>query len=191
VGASRRRSSPRRRAERVLREAQVLDDAPADQVLLDDALGLIFYEMLAGQHPFDVNLPSAALFELQRNRRPPPLRDKNPDCDASEDLEWVIMRLLAKAPEERYQDAVAVIAAIDGAMQGIQGFLQRRESHRPPAGAPTRSAVLPVDRLRAPRLATRLRGAEWWTRIEKSWLLGGAVRDISSPPLSVVIRSGR
>jgi eukaryotic-like serine/threonine-protein kinase len=134
------------------------------------ALGLIFYEMLAGQHPFDVNLPPAALFELQRNRLPPPLRDKNADCDASEDLEWVIMRLLAKTPEERYQEASAVVAAIDGAMQGIQGFMQRRESHRPPAGLPARSVALAVERARAPTPAIRRS-----PRIERSWLAGGAI----------------
>jgi serine/threonine-protein kinase len=134
------------------------------------ALGLIFYEMLAGRHPFDVNLPAAALFELQRNRKPPPLRELNPECDASEDLEWVIMRLLAKAPEERYQDASAVAAAIDGAMRGIQGFMQRRESHRPPAAHPAKSGFIPLARSREPKHA-----AAWWQRIERPWLYGGAV----------------
>jgi serine/threonine-protein kinase len=134
------------------------------------ALGLILYEMLAGRHPFDVNLPAAALFELQRNAKPPPLRELNPECDAFEDLEWVITRLLAKAPEERYQDAGAVAAAIDGAMRGIQGFMQRRESHRPPAAMPSRSMTAPPIAVREPR-----RAPAWWTRIERPWLYGAAV----------------
>lgn len=125
------------------------------------ALGLIFYEMLAGRHPFDVNLPAAALFELQRNRKPPPLRELNPACDASDDLEWVIMRLLAKAPEERYQDASAVAAAIDGAMQGIQGFMRRQEAHEPPAPVPARSAVVRVNPPPAPKRT-------------RTWLYAGA-----------------
>jgi serine/threonine-protein kinase len=147
------------------------------------ALGLIFYEMLAGQHPFDVNLPPAALFELQRNRPPPPLREKNPDCDASEDLEWVIMRLLAKAPEERYQDASSVAAAIDGAMRGIQGFMQRRESHRPPAGLPSRSSVRRVD---APRASQR--GVEAERSSRRGWLLGGAIALLAIVGAIAVVR---
>lgn len=134
------------------------------------ALGLILYEMLAGRHPFDVNLPAAALFELQRNAKPPPLRELNPECDASEDLQWVLTRLLAKAPEERYQDAGAVAAAIDGAMRGIQGFMQRRESHRPPAALPARSVTAPPIAVREPR-----RVPAWWQRIERPWLYGAAV----------------
>ena len=111
------------------------------------ALGLILYEMLAGKHPFDVNLPAAQLFELQRNSPPPPLRERNPECDAPPDLEWVVMRLLAKTPEQRYPDATAAGAAIAGAMRGIQGFLRATESDRPPPAPPRRSfAALPEPR---------------------------------------------
>jgi serine/threonine protein kinase len=133
------------------------------------ALGLIFYEMLAGQHPFDVNLPAAELFRLQQHQRPPPLREKNPDCDASADLEWVIMRLLAKKPEERYQDAASVVTAIDGATHGLQGFAQRRESHRAPAALP-----VPAE---APLNAASRTATQPSKRVERSWswLLGGAI----------------
>jgi serine/threonine-protein kinase len=134
------------------------------------ALGVIFYEMLAGQHPFDVNLPAAELFKLQRQQTPPPLREKNPDCDASADLEWVIMRLLAKKPEERYQDAASVAAAIDGAMQGLQGFMRRRESHRAPAALPAASGSVSAA-------AASVVGREPSKRAQRSWSwwLGGAI----------------
>jgi serine/threonine-protein kinase len=134
------------------------------------ALGVIFYEMLAGQHPFDVNLPAAELFKLQRQQTPPPLREKNPDCDASADLEWVIMRLLAKKPEERYQDAASVAAAIDGAMQGLQGFARRRESHRAPGPLPAASgSVSAAAASLVGREPSKRAGRSW------SWWLGGAL----------------
>ncbi len=126
------------------------------------ALGLIFYEMLASKHPFDVTLPAVQLFEQQRKTPPPPLRERNPDCNAPQDLEWVIMRLLAKAPEERWQDANAAAAAIAGATRGIQGFFTTQESYRPPAAPALRnsaSVLEPSDDAkpvaRAPRAAEK------------------------------------
>ena len=132
------------------------------------ALGLILYEMLAGKHPFDVNLPAPQLFELQRNSPPPPLRERNPGCDAPPDLEWAVMRLLAKAPEERFQDATAAASAIAGAMRGIQGFLKPSESDRPPPSPPRRSfaAVNEVGAHDSARMARELvaRPGQSWTR---------------------------
>jgi serine/threonine-protein kinase len=146
------------------------------------SLGLIFYEMLAGQHPFDVNLPAAELFELQRSRRPPPLREKNPECDASADLEYVIMRLLAKDPEERYPDATSVAAAIDGAMHGLQGFMQRRESHRAPA-------LLPARRVALPNIGTLAsqRDAEHSKPVERSWWGRGAIALLGLVAIAAVL----
>jgi serine/threonine-protein kinase len=95
------------------------------------------------------------------------------------------MRLLAKAPEERYQDASSAAAAIAGAMRGIQGFLERHDSDPPPPGPPRRSfAALPevpahVERpesaRRAGKLETWLGVARTWTRARQVGALAGAL----------------
>lgn len=78
------------------------------------SLGVIFYEMLSGQHPFESDDP-AKLFAQHKNTPPPPFRERNPSAIVPAPLEAVVQRLLAKDPDERYADADALVEAIDGA----------------------------------------------------------------------------
>ena len=75
------------------------------------ALGVMLYEMLAGKVPFDrpnsVNILMAHVHEA-----PPPLRDINPECDATETLEAIVMKSLAKLPEERFDTMDAMLVAL-------------------------------------------------------------------------------
>lgn len=73
------------------------------------SLGVVLYEMLACVRPFD----AATFSELARKAQtepPPSLRLYRPDTP--EALERVIMRALAKTPEERWKDAESFAAAL-------------------------------------------------------------------------------
>jgi serine/threonine-protein kinase len=76
------------------------------------ALGIVLYEMLAGTHPFDTTEP-VELFRRHNKVRPPPIAARSPGIFVPPSLEAVVMRLLEKAPEARYESAEALIAALD------------------------------------------------------------------------------
>jgi len=64
------------------------------------ALGLIVYQLLTGSIPF--NGSTMAEFMIAKLQHPiPPMRDVNPICDATDALENLVYRMLARRPEER------------------------------------------------------------------------------------------
>ncbi len=66
------------------------------------ALGIILYEMLGGQVPFnDTSIPAILVKHL--NETPRPLRELRPDLDAA--LEAIVLRCLEKQADKRYQSA--------------------------------------------------------------------------------------
>lgn len=77
------------------------------------ALGVILYEMLTGIVPFDD--PSPTSVALQHITLPPPRpRDLNPDLPP--EVEAVLLKALAKKPEERYASGAALMAALETAL---------------------------------------------------------------------------
>lgn len=65
------------------------------------SLGIVLYEMLAGERPFNGRTPTEiALKQIQAE--PAPLRQLNPGVPAS--LERTVLRMLAKNPEDRQQN---------------------------------------------------------------------------------------
>jgi serine/threonine-protein kinase len=81
------------------------------------ALGLVFYEMLAGKHPFDTTDP-VQLFKHHARTPPPPIEKRAPGVVVPPAVEAVVQKLLAKERDQRYPTAEAVIAALDAAWDG-------------------------------------------------------------------------
>jgi serine/threonine protein kinase len=73
--------------------------SPASDVY---ALGVTFYEMLAGKPPFDGG-DFATLAHLHLTASPPPLQPRNPEVPDTLDL--IIQKVLSKEPSARYRTA--------------------------------------------------------------------------------------
>jgi serine/threonine protein kinase len=73
------------------------------------ALGVVFFEMLAGRPPFSA--PSIEqLFRAVRSGEVPRLQDARPDVP--DRVQAVISRMLQREPDDRYPDAPSVAAAL-------------------------------------------------------------------------------
>ncbi|APR74759.1 serine/threonine protein kinase [Minicystis rosea] len=78
------------------------------------ALGILFYEMLAGFRPF-ISVDPGELF-LEQHEGAQPFARRAPDVMVPPELEAVVLRLLAHDPAVRYQTGAEVVDAIDSAM---------------------------------------------------------------------------
>ncbi len=95
------------------------------------ALGVVFYEMLAGKHPFDATEPTE-LFRQHRSKAVPPIADRAPGVVVPPEVEAIARRMLAKDPDERYQDADELLGDLDQASPPEAVPLSRPSSTRTP-----------------------------------------------------------
>jgi serine/threonine-protein kinase len=116
------------------------------------AIGIVLYEMLTGTIPFEGD--SAVTIALKQVSEPPlPPGRLNPAV--SPELEAVVMRALAKAPEQRFADADEFIAALEAARVDA------------PVGAAT-TAFMPVatpvveEEVVYAEPLVEERGSRWW-----------------------------
>ena len=87
-------------------QAQGLEAGPRSDLY---ALGITLYEMLTGRVPFNAENPIAVAMQ-QVQATPAPPRQLNRGIPPA--LEAVILRLLAKNPNDRFPDAASVIVAL-------------------------------------------------------------------------------
>ena len=92
------------------------------------ALGVVLYEALTGRLPFSGDDPLAVIAQ-HLNARPTPPRELRPELPPA--LEAVILRLLAKEPDDRFATASAVKAAL--AAIPLEGAALSARRHNLPA----------------------------------------------------------
>src|SRR5690606_7348646 len=81
------------------------------------SLGIVLYQMLTGRVPFDD--PSMATVVL-RILNDPPQPPRSIDPNISPDVEAVVMRTLAKTPEQRYASGQELVDALEKAFSVAQ-----------------------------------------------------------------------
>jgi TolB-like protein/predicted Zn-dependent protease len=98
------------------------------------SLGVLLYELLDGQAPFDGATPSDVLVAILQHE-PPPLTLVRPEVGA--DLAHVIATCLAKDPQRRYASGKALAEALEAL----------NDKQKPAATGPPSIAVLPFRNL--------------------------------------------
>jgi beta-lactam-binding protein with PASTA domain/tRNA A-37 threonylcarbamoyl transferase component Bud32 len=126
------------------------------------SIGIILYEMLTARVPFDGE--SAVTIALKQvSEQPVPPSQLNPAV--SPQLEAVVMRALAKDPAQRYPDADAFIAALQG--QEVPPTEATAIAAAPVVAAAPVMAREPVTPVPAAAVLADEEGSRWWM-----WLLG-------------------
>ena len=77
------------------------------------SIGIVLYELLTGRVPFDANDPfNVAKMQVEQN----PIEPKRLNENIPRSVNAVVLRALAKKPEERYNSVTEMIAAIKNAV---------------------------------------------------------------------------
>lgn len=108
------------------------------------SLGIVLYEMVAGQPPFTGDSPLSIAYK-QVHEQPTPLHEFVPNVPRA--FEAIVARLLTKDPDRRYATAEAVRDDLrrfrDGVpVQALAAILNEKHNEPPAAAAPT--TVIPT-----------------------------------------------
>jgi len=84
------------------------------------SLGVMLYELMAGSRPFDATSP-LEVARLQVEEAPQPPAQRAPERKIPDSLERVIMKALAKQPQDRWQTAKEFRGALESALGADKG----------------------------------------------------------------------
>lgn len=129
------------------------------------SLGVILYELLTGKLPFDAKQPIEYI-QLHVNATPISFAERCPGVSYPVGLEDVVMKALAKDPEERYASAAEFAIA-------LEAMLLPRESREvlPSVSLPSPGPVVPVSDSFEPAAPVASRGVT--RRYRAPWLVFG------------------
>lgn len=106
------------------------------------ALGVVLFEMLSGWSPFSAPTPMAVMYK-QMNEPAPPLRQVN--ITISPWLEGIVDKALTKQPQDRFQRASDLAAALRQKQLAPAAPAQGgKRAKTPPPRAPTARAAAPM-----------------------------------------------
>jgi len=111
------------------------------------SLGIILYELLTGKLPFDAKQPIEYI-QLHVNATPIPLSERRPGATFPPGLENVVMKALAKKPEDRFASAAEFAAALESVLQADIGEGGPISLPTPIPAAPSLQAAAPIEPLR-------------------------------------------
>jgi hypothetical protein len=80
-------------------------------------VGIVLFEMFAGRKPFQSENVGEVIL-MQRESPPPKLRSVAPDARYSVELEALVDKALSKVPEDRFQSAAELAAALTATPEG-------------------------------------------------------------------------
>jgi serine/threonine-protein kinase len=144
-------------------------------------VGIVLFEMLSGRKPFQSDNVGEVIL-MQRESPPPKLRSVAPDARFSAELEALLDRAMSKLPEDRFQSAADLAAALaatpEGRTAGVEVAPPKADAKAPeakvkkpdadagkkvaPAPAPTvrQDAKTTVDTVSAVRRRLEAEGAK-------------------------------